>query len=129
MCLDKDATPLDEWLPQAIAAELTELRLGLTTSIDTIRHRGARVAKVSDHRPMTSAGALLGYALRETTGAANATVLLRDGATADGAVVIPITLGPNESTRDWFGPGGISFGNGLFVEVAAGEVEGSVFLA
>jgi len=123
---DKNATPLDEWLPQTLSTLFDELRAELSTSFNTIRHRGARVAYVADRQAATSAGTLLGWAINETSGVAPATVALRDG-TVEGDVVITITLAPGESTRDWFGPGGISLTQGLYID-AAGAAAGSVFL-
>lgn len=72
-------------------------------------------------------GRLRGWALRETTGAAGATVELRDGGPA-GDLVAPINLDPGETCRDWFGGGGISYTNGLFLVRLSGSVDGALYL-
>lgn len=72
---------------------------------------------------------LHGFAVRETTGAGAATFRLHDGNDATGPNVIPVTLAAGESSRDWFGDGGISLEGGCFLEVISGTVEGTVFLS
>jgi len=75
----------------------------------------------------SSPAALVGYALRNLSAIddATATIVIREY-DANGAVVIPITLAPNESIRDFFGPG-INFVDGVYVEIT-GEVDGTVWL-
>lgn len=68
-------------------------------------------------------------ALRETTGAAVATARLRDGGDASGQMGIPYTLAANESVRDGFPGGGFPFRGGVYLEVVAGTVEGSIVVA
>ena len=73
-------------------------------------------------------GVLLGWALRETSGAAPAAVTIRDGLAATGLVIAPINLAANESTRDWFSDWGIAFSSGIFIDVAAGTISGAIWL-
>lgn len=75
-----------------------------------------------------SAGRVVGWALKETTGLATAELDLLDGTNTDGDLLAPITLAPSESVRDWFGPAGISFGRGLFAQLVSGSISGTVWL-
>lgn len=120
----------EEW-----ARFLTELRVSVTETLAGIPLRGARPVAVgitggATKRPTTSAGAIVGFALRNRSAVtdANVTVYLHDGPDADGDVLLPITLAPGESVRDWFGPGGIHIGAaGLYVD-ADGDFDGCLFL-
>ena len=77
----------------------------------------------------TVGGRIVGYALKETTGTATAEIDLIDGKNAtDGDLIIPITLAPGESVRDWFGPAGVSFVAGLIASVVSGSISGTVWL-
>lgn len=108
-----------------------QLRQGLRT-VSAVRQLGATPRQITNgtsRRISSSIGRLAGYALRETSGAAGATVRLHDGGDANGDLLVPITLAANESLRDWFMPMGISFGEaGLFIEIS-GAIEGTVFIA
>lgn len=75
-----------------------------------------------------SAGRLVGFALKETTGVNPAELDLLDGVNADGDILVPITLTAGQSTRDWYGPAGISFGRGLFAQLITGSVTGTVWI-
>lgn len=70
---------------------------------------------------------VMGYAVAETTGSATAALRLRDGTTSAGTRILPIHLAINESVRDWFGPNGIVYEQGIFVEVVSGAIEGSIY--
>lgn len=72
-------------------------------------------------------GLLVGWAVRETTGAAGASLVLRDGVTAAGNLLVPINLDAGESTRDWLPHLGIAVERGVFAAIT-GSVEGSVFV-
>lgn len=109
-----------------------ELAVRQAQSLNGVLLRGARPVPVGlsaggTTRPATSDGSLVGFALRETTGAASATVELREQDPA-GALLVPITLTAGSSVREWFAPGGVNFSNGLYVVVVSGSVDGSVFL-
>lgn len=109
---------------------LEQLRVTMTETVGGVLLRGARPVAVGTGgtaRPTTSAAALIGFAIRETTGAAGATVLLREHDAA-GDVIVPIKLGNGECRSEWFGPGGINVQAGLYVDVVAGAIDGSVFL-
>lgn len=72
--------------------------------------------------------AVTGWAIRETTGAAVATVRIRDGSSTAGEVIAPIGLAANGFA---FMPPlghGIEVATGrLFLEVVAGSVEGVIY--
>jgi len=112
---------------------LENLRVDLSQTVSGIALKGARPVPVGATPGATanvtrSPGALVGYAIRNLSTADNATVrvLFRDG-DEDGDVILPLVLAPGESARDWFGPGGISLFEGLFMDID-GDVEGSVYL-
>lgn len=75
-----------------------------------------------------SDGRLMGWAIKEATGAASAEIALLDGTNVDGDLLAPITLSAGQSSREWFGPAGVSFGAGLFVQTVSGAVTGTVWL-
>lgn len=67
-----------------------------------------------------------GFTIRETTGSAGATVVLRDGS-ATGDILEEITLVGGQSADDWYGPQGIRLQTGMiYASVLNGAVEGSV---
>jgi hypothetical protein len=126
------------------AASMATLFSGFLTRFEE-RNRNPRPrppAAVVKQLPTLSAGTiprrqltavqnrLMGYAVRETTGAAAAVVELRDGADgADGDLVVPIDLKAGETVRDWFGDIGLEVAVGLVVVVVSGAVDGAVYLA
>lgn len=69
-----------------------------------------------------------GWAWVETTGGAAATINLFDGGNNGGTLLAPITLTAGQSTRDVLNELGLDVLNGLFVEVVAGSVRGSVWI-
>lgn len=126
-------------LQHAFDLWLSELRRELTSD-RTTPEQGAHAYPLTDPnhgitaitapggaQATTVANTLTGYAIRETTGSAGATVILRDGDGTDGREIIGITLAAGESTRDWFGAG-ISIIDGLYVDVTDGQIAGAVFL-
>lgn len=113
---------------------LAQLRAEMAETVNGSLLRGARPVPVgvttgATKRPTTSAGALVGFALRnvDPIETATVTVYFRDGG-PDDDIILTVSLAPGESTRDWFGPGGIHLGDrGLYLE-ADGDIDGSVFL-
>lgn len=73
-------------------------------------------------------GRLYGWAFQETTGAAPATFELFDGTGSGGQSILPATLTVNQSFRDIWGKPGIEIRTGLFMNVTAGSVRGSVYV-
>lgn len=73
---------------------------------------------------------LKGFSVLESAGTVAdpaAKVYLRDGTDATGTKKAIITLATNESDRDWFGDEGIAFATGIYVDVAVGAVEITVW--
>lgn len=69
-----------------------------------------------------------GFSVRETGGAATATVRIFNSASATGTLLETISLMPGESRSDYY-PEGISAASGIYVDVGgSGVVEGSVRL-
>lgn len=81
----------------------------------------------ADHQLTTAAGGLFGWSLRETTGAATATVELIDGGNNAGQVLAEVVLGAGGSESVWLGPHGIDVQTGLRVHVVAGTVKGAAW--
>jgi hypothetical protein len=107
-----------------------ERQVRIEQSLNGIQVRGARAVQVGTGgttRPSTSNGSFVGWSLRETTGTTAAMVEIREGA-ADGPLLAAVGLAPGETVRDWFAPGGISYGAGLWVTVTDGAVDGAVYL-
>lgn len=70
---------------------------------------------------------LYGWALRNVSGSTLATLDIYDNNSVAGIPVFPINLAANETSREWFGDRGLMFLNGLYVNVTAQEVKGSIF--
>lgn len=106
---------------------------GEISTLNGVQQLGANPRPIVNSQSMrlsTSAGRLAGYSIRESAAApAAALVRIRDGFDATGDLLVTIPLLAGAGAHEWLLPGGISFGYGLFVEVAAGTVEGLVYLA
>lgn len=72
-------------------------------------------------------GRLFGWSFVETTGAAIAQVRLIDGSGPTGAEIVNITLSSGQSTRDWLAKPGIRIRSGVYVDVVAGSIRGSIW--
>lgn len=71
------------------------------------------------------AGVYRGFTIRETAGAAAVVRLYDNASAASGTPLEKITLGPNESAREFYQVG-IWAENGIYANVASGAVAGSV---
>lgn len=112
-------------------AQLFELRQFFTKNSQPVRGALALPVGTTDKAKTVlanSAGRLVGWSLKEATGNAAAEIDLLDGTSTDGDLLAPITLSAGESTRDWFGPAGISYGAGLFAQAVTGSVVGTVWI-
>ncbi len=110
---------------------LENLRVAVMESVGGVTLRGARPVQVGTGgttRVANTPTAVMGYALRETSGVAPAVLVLRDGSDANGDTLIPITLAAGESVRDWFGPAGVNVSAGVFADLVSGAIDGTVFL-
>jgi hypothetical protein len=79
-------------------------------------------------RPITSAATLMGWHLKESTGGAPATVNLHDGGDAGAPQILQVGVAAGATDSQWFGPGGVSLSEGLFLEIVTGALVGAVFL-
>jgi hypothetical protein len=67
---------------------------------------------------------LVGFSAKENAGSpANAEFILRHGTSTAGTPLAFVKLGPNESVRDWFGPGGKIASSGVFLDRVSGTTE------
>lgn len=112
-------------------AWLENLRTDVSETVGGVVLRGARAVQVGGDtgtsRPTTAAGALVGFALRNTTAAA-LTAYLRDGRDANAPIVMPLRFEADGIERESFAPGGINLTEGLYVDAPAGALEGAVYL-
>lgn len=71
---------------------------------------------------------VFGLSVEEDAGSpAVARFVLKDGTTAAGAIVVPVRLPASGSFVQWFNDG-LLFRNGLFLDMVAGSINGSVFI-
>lgn len=70
-------------------------------------------------------GILHGWGWLNTSTTVRADLELHDGPI--GPLIVPISLAPGESTRDWLGALGITCIRGVTVQVTAGAVEGTLW--
>lgn len=116
-------------LVEVLISQLGKIQDGLRT-LNGAQALGAIPRQITNGQSnpiSTSPGRIAGWSVRETA-AATALIRLRDGTSATGDPIATIALTANQSVRDWFMPTGISFSNGLYVEVVFGAIEGVVYL-
>ena len=70
-----------------------------------------------------------GIGVKETTGTTAAVFNLRGGSGTSGILGLPYTLSGGQSVREWFGEAGLTFVEGLFLEVVTGTVTGCVWVS
>lgn len=83
----------------------------------------------SDQTVVTAGGGpgqYFGFAVRETSGTASATVRVYDNTANSGTLLDTIQLVAGESAREWYGPQGLPYFTGIRVDVVSGAVEGSI---
>jgi hypothetical protein len=73
-------------------------------------------------------GTVLALIVEETTGSAGARFELWDGTSTGGEYIGPWTLSSGQSIDNAYPPKGLVFRNGLFLNVTAGSVAGSVLI-
>lgn len=74
---------------------------------------------------LTVPGILHGWAWHNPSLVARADLTLTDG--PNGALIVPISLSPGQSTRDWLSGTGIQIVAGITVHVVSGTVEGALW--
>jgi hypothetical protein len=78
-------------------------------------------ANTTDVSLSGSAGRLMSFSARETTGSAGASFYLRDG--SGGTIITIVTLAAGESIRDTFAPNGVTLTTGLYLDRITGSSE------
>lgn len=125
---DKIAEKIAEALLE-VEKHTAEVAVGLAQWQNGNRLTGARPLSASAHpRLYGGSGRLVGWSLFASGGPV--TVLVRDSrVTGDGDVLAAFSLVDGEDAQQWMGPGGISFGEGIFLEkTGAGALVGSVWI-
>lgn len=72
-------------------------------------------------------GRLFGWSFVETTGSAAAQVRVIDGGNSGGLEIVNITLSAGQSTRDWLAKPGLRFRSGIYIDIVAGSIQGSIW--
>lgn len=135
--INRDVVAAIEAIPLELERVAAELREGLGAFQGTTRLQGARVVPVGagGGRNLAAAGEgrLLGWSLRATGG--HVTVALRDARSETGDLIafvdLPATAEVPATDTVWFGPGGLSYTEGIFAEVLPVEgatAQGVVYL-
>lgn len=65
---------------------------------------------------------LMGWAAVENSGAASGSFSIKHGTGTGDPVLVPVTLAPGESAREWYGPDGIAAASGIYMDETAGDV-------
>lgn len=74
--------------------------------------------------PATTSLRLMGYSSKENAGSpVNAEFILRNGTSTADTPLAHVKLGPNESVRDWFGPGGLIASGGIYLDRISGTTD------
>lgn len=94
----------------------------LGTGSDRIRPLSQR-AVTADVVLAGMGGRLMGWALREATGASFAAIELYDGSSAGGQLIAPINIGSGGFLTFYYGDLGIDIESGIFVHAVAGSMD------
>lgn len=121
---------IDEKVTNALLASerhMAEIAVGLAAFQNGHRITAARSLPVNVARAWGGSGRVVGWSVKATGGPV--TVYLRDSRDVEGQVlaVIDLTDGQHETVS--LAPGGVSFGEGLFLDkTGAGTLAGAVWL-
>jgi hypothetical protein len=101
---------------------LAQMQADVAESLGGIMLRAARPVALTVLPTIASAspGRLVGWSVRETTGANPYVLRFHNGDNASADLIAMITGGGGTADNKWFGPGGLSFTEGLYVEVITG---------
>lgn len=114
-------------LPMELQRITSELRAGLAEFHNGTRITGARYVGVTRRLAWGGSGRLVGWSVQAVDGPVRC--VLHDGRDASGDVLAIVDLVDTESDCQWFGPGGVAFGEALYLDVTgAGTLTGSVWL-
>lgn len=134
---EKDVLAAIAGIPMEFERVRDELAEGVIQYHNAIPLQGARVITVGTAGgpglpggrtlACAAAGRLVGWSLRATGG--HVTVVMRDGRDIGGDPIGYCELDDTRSETIWLGSGGISFTDGLYVQVlGAGTAQGAVYL-
>jgi hypothetical protein len=130
---DVDAThPLPVVLDPATLAALETIQVANLPGTAAAVSYGSGTTNQAGVAPADAPGRLMGYAVRETTATPGATAMVRfrSGTTVSGTLLgAGVTVGANESVREWFGPAGINVPTAVFLERVSGSTEVTVYWA
>ncbi len=114
---------------------LSQMRADLAETLGGTMLRSARPVPLTVLPTIVSAspGRLVGWSVRETVGANPYVIRFHNGDNAGADLVAMITGSAGTADNKWFGPGGLSFTEGLQVEIVTGAglssaVEGVLYL-
>jgi hypothetical protein len=117
---------------------LQQMQTDMAETLGGVLLRGARPVQIGSAsgattRAATSPGRLVGWSFRVSTLATDPGVVqLRDGFDVTGDVIAVVVIPPGRDAQQWLAPGGVSFQQGLFVEVLSGAglsvPQGAVYL-
>lgn len=113
----------------------SQMRADVAESVGGVMLRAARAVPLTVLPTIVSAspGRLVGWSVRETVGTNPYVLRFHNGDNSGADLCAMVTGGAGTADSKWFGPGGISFTEGLYVEIVTGAglstaVEGVVFL-
>lgn len=66
---------------------------------------------------------LVGFACRETAGAAAKFIIVTGATGVAGTVLVPVNLAANESRDAWYGPEGLTAASGLSIDWVSGAID------
>lgn len=119
----------------AVVRWLEQMRADMAESLGGVMLRSARPVPLTVLPTILSAspGRLVGWSVRETTGANPYVIRFHNGDNVGADLVAMVTGGGGTADNKWFGPGGVSFTEGLYVEVVTGAglsqaIEGVIYL-
>jgi hypothetical protein len=133
-----DVTVADEPEPAdeiAVVRWLEQMRADVAESLGGVMLRSARPVALTVLPTLLSAspGRLVGWSVRETVGTNPYVLRFHNGDNPGADLVAMVTGSAGTADSHWFGPGGISFTEGLYVEVVTGAglsqaIEGVIYL-
>lgn len=129
--VDKALEKLAERLEGAILEVRSRFQAGLTETTNALRVTGGRALPLygtASQLVSNGRGRVTGWSLRETGGTNPAVVRLRSGRDSGGELIFTITVPAGQSSNVCAPAPGISYGDGVYVEVVSGVLEGSVLV-
>jgi hypothetical protein len=100
---------------------------GLTETTNAVRLQGARVVQLRPGATVAHAGRgrLVGWSVRSDAGG---TLTLHDGRSTDADVLAVIQLAAGGAHTVWFGPGGISITEAVYLSAPAVVTSGALYI-